>query len=347
MNPTIGYPYSYGDELTPEAACNNLNQAVIYSVLLPALWWSNLESKESTQPCSFGGNSQPEFSRVLEQKSPNLKDFNQKDSVEPKQVLESTQKAPTALKVHLRSSDNTSSPSGPPSKFSAGSKAKGAAKKNFAKRQSEKNPTSRQSGGSPFVHGLDVKTQLGSRPGRNRNGLCGRFFPQSTPDPSNPGCASGPRSVTVLSSHNSPSSSKEDSTREITAHDGVTGRVTDKSLNHLTSKHGHTLGIDDQLPPLPNQKQGKYQQIRTRVNAENKKQFGDTLEKILQDPNTSVFPEVNIRGIKGRGYLTEEYGEDGFFIGIHTEGKFAGLIMKAQPVDDKQLIILEESNKID
>ena len=122
--------------------------------------------------------------------------------------------------------------------------------------------------------------------------------------------------------------------------------MTDKSTNHLTSKHGDALGIDDPLPPLPNQKQGKYERIRTRINVENKKKFGDILEKILQDPKTSVFPEVSMKGIKGRGYLTEEYGEAGFFIGIHTEGKFAGLIMKAQPVDDKQLTILKESNRI-
>ena len=231
-------------------------------------------------------------------------------------------------------------------KSGPGSRAKGAAKRDFARRQAGKNPTSRQSGGGFFADAFTVKPQFPARPGRNGDGLFGRFSPRPTPDPSNPGCASGPRSVTVLSSDNSPSSSKEDSTREITAHDGVKGRLTDRSANHLTSKHGDALGIDDPLPPLPNQKQGKYERIQTRINAENKKQFGDILEKILQDPKTSVFPEVSMRGIKGRGYLTEEYGEAGFFIGIHTEGKFAGLIMKAQPVDDKQLTTLEESNKI-
>jgi len=30
----IGYPYSYGDRLTPEIARNNRNQAVLYSVLI-------------------------------------------------------------------------------------------------------------------------------------------------------------------------------------------------------------------------------------------------------------------------------------------------------------------------
>jgi hypothetical protein len=123
--------------------------------------------------------------------------------------------------------------------------------------------------------------------------------------------------------------------------------LTDKSANHLTSKHGHDLGIDDPLPPSPNQKPGKFPKIRTRINKENKKEFTDTLEKILQDPNTEVFPGVSIRGIKGHGYYTEDYGESGFFVGITTEGELAGQITKAQPVSDKQLKTLQKLNKID
>jgi hypothetical protein len=80
-------------------------------------------------------------------------------------------------------------------------------------------------------------------------------------------------SITVLSQSKS---SEQDSVREITAHDGVKGRLTDKSTNHLTSKHGHVLGIDDPLPPNPNQKPENIhpQHIRTRINKENKKNLG-------------------------------------------------------------------------
>jgi len=138
----------------------------------------------------------------------------------------------------------------------------------------------------------------------------------------------------------------EHSIREIIAHDGVKGRLTDKSANHLTSKHAHDLGIDDPLPPSLNQKPGKFTQIRTRINKENKKQFTGTLEKILQDPNTEVFPGVSISGIKGHGYYTEDYGQSGFFIGIHTEGEFAGQIMRAQPVTPEQLEKLQTLNSI-
>ncbi len=92
--------------------------------------------------------------------------------------------------------------------------------------------------------------------------------------------------------------------------------MTDKSTNHLTSKHGDVLGIDDPLPPNPNQKPTKHEKIRTRINKENKEKFGDTLEEILKDPTTEPYQDVSMRGIKGHGYYTENYGESGGFVGI-------------------------------
>lgn len=131
----------------------------------------------------------------------------------------------------------------------------------------------------------------------------------------------------------------------LVAQDGAIAILKDKSTNHLLSKHGDALGIDDPLPPNPNQKLTKYKQTRTRVNKENKKQFAGTLEKIIQNPKTEVFPDVSIRGIRGQVYYTKDYG--GFIIGIHTEGEFAGQIMKAQPISDPQLKMLRKFNKID
>lgn len=123
--------------------------------------------------------------------------------------------------------------------------------------------------------------------------------------------------------------------------------MTDKSTNHLTSKHVDVLGIDDPLSPNPNQKLTKYKQIRTQVNKENKEKFEDIVEEILKNPTTQHYPDINIRGIKSHGYYTENYGESGFFIGVHNEGEFADQIKKAQPISDKQLKILQKENKID
>ena len=186
--------------------------------------------------------------------------------------------------------------------------------------------------------------QFQTGPVEGGNGLFGRFSARPTPDPYNPGCAGGPRSITVLSQSKS---LEQDSVQEIIAHDGVKGKLTDKSTNHLTSKHGDVLGIDDPLPPNPNQKPTKYEKIRTRINKENKEKFGDTVEEILKDPNTEPYPDVSMRGIKGHGYYTENYGESGFFVDIHTEGEFKGQIKKAQPISEQQLKILQEENRID
>lgn len=276
-----------------------------------------------------------------------MRDFNQDNlegsvSVQPEQVLKGTQGASTALKIPSGGSDNNSSPSSQPSKAGPGARAKNAAKKDFARRQTSKKLTNKKSSGSIFAESFRGKPNFPARPGGN--GLFGQFSACPTPDPYNPGCAGGPRSITVLSQSKS---SEQDSVREITAHDGLKAILTDKSANHLTSKHGHEVGIDDPLPPNPNQKTTKYKQVRTRINNENKEKFGDILEKILQDPNTESFPGVSIRGINGQGYYNKDYGENGFFIGIHTEGEFTGQIKKAQPMSDPQLDFLREFNQVD
>ena len=181
------------------------------------------------------------------------------------------------------------------------------------------------------------------------NCLLRKLQPRPTLDPYNPGCAGGPRSITVLSSQSNPNSPTNQPVREITAHDGVKSRLTDKSLNHLTSKHADALGIDDPLPPNPNQKSAayKHKQTRTRVNEVNKRKFGDTVKTILEDPNTEIFTDISMRGITGHGYYNEDYGESGFFVGIHNEGNFTGEIKKAQPISEAQLKVLQEKNKID
>ena len=52
----IGYPYSYGDELTPKMAGNNRKQAVSYSVLIPSIRWHNLGFGEPIQAYSSSSN---------------------------------------------------------------------------------------------------------------------------------------------------------------------------------------------------------------------------------------------------------------------------------------------------
>lgn len=71
------------------------------------------------------------------------------------------------------------------------------------------------------------------------------------------------------------------------------------------------------------------------------------MEQILEDTTSEIFRDITIRGVQGQGYYTPNYGENGAFIGIATEGKLAGQIIKAQPVSLEQLDILREFNAID
>lgn len=277
-------------------------------------------------------------SRTLQRESLMIADLNQEGSAQTEQVLKGTHKA---LKTR-GGSDNTSSPSSGPGKFSPGSKARGAAKKNFTKQQRLKTsnkPTSSKSSGSIFAEAFSVKPNFAARTGRNGDGLFGQFRPQPTPDPQNPGCAGGPRSITVLSGQRN-----SDSSTNLTAHDGFEAKLTDKSENHLTSKHGHKFGVNDLLPRNPNQKTTKFKQTRTRINNENKAKVREQIKSILSDTKSKVYTDVSIRGIQGRVYHCKDTNR---VVGIHTEGEFAGQIMKAQPISERQLELLRELNILD
>ena len=46
---TLGYPYSYENELNPEITYNNRKQAVLYLVLIFSFWWCNVRFLEPIQ----------------------------------------------------------------------------------------------------------------------------------------------------------------------------------------------------------------------------------------------------------------------------------------------------------
>ena len=210
-----------------------------------------------------------------------------------------------------------------------------------------------KSGGSIFVEGWSPNPSKRSRPAaanrlaqqfqtvpaENGNGLFGRFSARPTPDSLNPGCAGGPRSLTVRSGQRN-----SDLSTNLTAYDGFEATLTDRALNHLTSKHGHKFGVDDPLPPNPNQKPTKYEQTRTRLNNENKAKVCGDISSILSSTNSEVFTDVSIRGIQGRVYHCDETNR---VVGIHTEGEFAGQIVKAQPISKEQRALLKTQNKLD
>lgn len=140
-------------------------------------------------------------------------------------------------------------------------------------------------------------------------------------------------------------------------YDSSKADLSESSLDHLLTKDGHNLGINDKLPPNPNQKPTKYEQVRTRVNGETRNQFVHEAQALLNDAQfIESFPTIEIRGVKGRGYvyanpdypgINENNEIAGLFFGIHEEGIFAGQIKKVQPITQAQLNILKTEQRID
>ena len=119
-----GYPYSYGDDLTPKMAGNNRKQAVSYSVLITSIWYYNLGFREPIQSYSpFSNEPKTAIVRVVE-----------------------TSRVNSIVNSINRGGDLEKSGPGP--------RAKAEALKNARK----------TGGGSIFVQGFTPQRQYGSRP---------------------------------------------------------------------------------------------------------------------------------------------------------------------------------------
>ena len=313
-------------------------ELVVSALLMVRLLFGVPQLTSSNSKKFQGGvNSKTEISRTLRPESSMIANFNPEGSTQPELVPEDSQltlDTPSGqITLGLPRGGEWQPKSGP------GPRAKADARKAAANRARNSKAGNSQSGGSPFAEAFTVEPKFPARPGRNGDGLFGRFSARPTPDPSNPGCAGGPRSITVLSGQ-----CNSDSSTKLTAYDGFEAKLTDKSENHLTSKHGHKFSVDDPLPRNPNQKPTKYEQTRTRLNNENKAKVREEIKSILSNTNSDIYPDVSIRGIQGRVYHCKDTNR---VVGIHTEGEFAGQIMKAQPISDPQLDLLRELNILD
>jgi len=107
-------------------------------------------------------------SRTLHRESSMIAYLNQDDSTQSELVPEGVQRiiiTPSGKIISIIPRGGDNNQPGKPGKFGPGSKAKGAAKRDFARRQAGKNPTSRQSGGGFFADAFPVTPQYPGRPG--------------------------------------------------------------------------------------------------------------------------------------------------------------------------------------
>ena len=114
----------------------------------------------------------------------------------------------------------------------------------------------------------------------SNNGSSTKYSSHIGQDSCNPGCAGDPSPITVLSYHLNQDSETpgQNSSSEIygtyTTRTGKTTVLKTKSLDHFTSKQGDKLGIDDKLPPNPNQRLIKLtKSTNERIFVNSKNQF--------------------------------------------------------------------------
>jgi hypothetical protein len=129
----------------------------------------------------------------------------------------------------------------------------------------------------------------------------------------------------------------------ITTYQGEEFLLTDKSLSHLTTKHGHKFGINDPdtSPIRPNKNRGDYksQLIRTKNTKVNKNIVFEEIRSIMEDPQTKVSKSIKIRGIKGTVFHCEKTD---IVVGVHKKKEFKNQTKKAQSISLKQLSRLKE-----
>lgn len=141
-------------------------------------------------------------SRTLHRESSMIANLNQDDSTESELIPEGIQRiiiTPSGKIISIIPRGGKNNQPGKPSKFGPGSKARSAAKRDFARRQA---------GGGLFADAFPVKPQYPARPG----GLepFGKVPPKLCTDAHNPGGADGPRFKTTLSSKRSQSEYQPD-----------------------------------------------------------------------------------------------------------------------------------------
>lgn len=172
---------------------------------------SSASASSNSKNVQDGVGSKAAISRTFYRESSMIADLNQDDCPQSELVPEGAQRiirTPSGYIISSIPRGGENDLPGKPSKFGPGSKAKGAAKRDFARRQAGKNPTSRQSGGGFFADAFPVRPRYPGRPGRLEP--FGRVPPKLGPNPGNPGGGDGPRSSTTLSSKRSQSEYQPD-----------------------------------------------------------------------------------------------------------------------------------------
>jgi hypothetical protein len=168
-----------------------------------------------------------------------------------------------------------------------------------------KNP--RKSGsGSLFVEGFTPHRQYCSRP-INKPLSC-RNNVKMEKEEFNKNQNLGGSSSSMKTNLKMTRSSLNESSKTIEIFDGKIMDTSDRSLDHLVSKHGHRFGVNDPLPMDSKQQDTNYfeRKIRTRLTPENRNQFRNNLQEFGHNSDLVPFYNISIRGKKNDVYYCSE-----------------------------------------
>lgn len=159
--------------------------------------------------------------------------------------------------------------------------------------------------------------QFQTNPSKGGNGLFGRGSARSNIDSYNLGCASGPRSITVIAGQRD-SNLAPSYFEKVKFNDGYEAEVRNSQLDHILVKHGHPWGVEDidvrtTEEANANLATGRPKQIRTRPTRENREIVRASLHEMASRSELELYPNYAISGEMGRAYFCSETK---LFIGI-------------------------------
>jgi len=157
-----------------------------------------------------------------------------------------------------------------------------------------------QRSGPGAANRLAKKLNPGQVEGRSVNGLSGRFSARPTPDPYNPGCAGGPRSITVLSSQENSEHANLTKEQIRNLPDKRDGFITEENHPPLVARYGQ---VEFKTPKhggihgLPTNEKGQ-----TPKTEENALALRDSLVNMPNREDIQWFDNGMYQGGTERGY---------------------------------------------
>ena len=209
-------------------------------------------------------------------------------------------------------------------KSGPGPRAKADARKAGINRAGNSKAKNLQSDGSSFAEAFTTNHPTQSRPGQNKDGLFSRFPSQARPNPYNPGCSKGPKSVHPLASSNQESVQKKPADNDVKFHDNsdkkesssgsLDYKKTMRELDRQSSKKRIDVQVGDQIYILQNPYHDGPYELGDKLADQIYESIRESDTDICDIAQTLGFKAKNIKNVKDHVFYNEHdldrYGPD-------------------------------------